>query len=225
MKFFCFMEENFLSWDKLSGKNPDEWHGSASPPTDDIFKRPTSIGFDYQSGMFGFERDYIYSVTRWIAIKVGDRESRMSTDISDSELVLFQEAVPYYNYDCDAHNIPVLVVTEEQEASLSKRRRHWAVDPWGVRIGPSSVDHQGDVLFWVYGPDRDKILEEVSAFGKMPMDDEDAQEVWLSKRREVYLKYLKPEIDESVSLIRREIQRLDGLWNESSRPLIQRSER
>jgi hypothetical protein len=167
--------------------------------------------------MLGFERDYIYSMIRWMAIKVGDRRTILGVEGDlDSHTETFQEPTPFYHYDCDVPQIPVLVVTEEQEAALNKERRYWAVDEWGVRIGPLSVDAQFMSCLGGSSPNRDEFIEEIKALGKKPLaaSGEEAQEAWDRLRREVSLKYLKPEIDANISIIRQEIQRLDKLWLE-----------
>jgi hypothetical protein len=216
-KFFQFMEKNFRHWSIVTGKTPDEWRGSGGPPTDDVFERPTSIGFNYQSGMGGFERDYLYSVIRWMAIKVGDRLSDMTIDETDTGpkmAVTFPQPTPYYHYDCEPFENPVLVVTESQIPTLDKDSRQWAVDEWGIRVGPTAIDHQlmsaSEARLFNEGP-INEMIEEVRALGQKPKNP-DEEEAWWERRKEIQLKYLKPTIDENITLIRKEIQRLDQLW-------------
>jgi len=227
-KFLKFLQTNFRRWSVVCGKDPSEWHGSASGPTDDISygKTETSIGFDYQSGMYGFERDYIYSVIRWMALKVGDRKTKMRVDVPDGGSVVhrFPEPTPYYIYDGEPDLNPLLVVTEEQAAALPKDQCQWAIDEWGVRIGPTAVDHRIGSCSGLFGVSRKgiiaeigavnhkEIIAEIEAIGSNPPEDKSGEEAWWARRREIYLKYLKPEIDENVDLIRQEIQRLDKLW-------------
>lgn len=216
LRFLRFMQENFRRWSVVCGKEPSEWHGSASDPTDDLSYggTKTSIGFNYQSGMYGFERDYIYNVIRWMAIKVGDREDQMLIEGTGSDIVVhqFTDPTPYYIYDGEEYLNPVLVVTEGQAATLPKDQSKWSVDEWGVRIGPTAVDNRIGSCIGLHGEHRQAILEETKALGEHPPEGEVEKEAWWAKRREIYLKYLKPEIDENVSLIRQEIQRLDRLW-------------
>lgn len=211
-KFLSFMQKNFRHWYVVCGKDPSEWHGSASDPTDRVSygDAKTSIGFDYQSGMYGFERDYIYSVTRWMAVKVGDRTVRMDVGEDDYQVVVFQEPTPYYIYDCDTNPTPVLVVTEEQEAALPDDQRQWAVDRWGVRVGPTCIDSQFMSCSGIVGKNTG-LIDDMNGLGCIPKEDE-ARSAWMASRREIFLKYLKPEIDENIALIREEIQRLDQLW-------------
>ena len=215
-KFLKFLQNNFRRWSVVCGKDPSEWHGSASDPTDNLSYcgTKTSIGFDYQSGMFGFERDYIYSVIRWMAIKVGDRKDRMLIDEDDEGAVIleFPESTPYYIYDGEKALNPVLVVTEEQAETLTDRPRHWSVDEWGVRIGPTATQYQVGSCTGLYGEHGQEIIEELKAQGDPPPEEKTEEGAWWAKRRGIYLKYLKPEIDENVALIRQEIQRLDQLW-------------
>jgi len=222
VKFFKFMEKNFRHWSIITGKNPDEWQGSGGPPTDEVWERPTSIGFDYQSGMCGFERDYLYSVIRWMAIKVGDRLPEMKTDETDDDhevSVTFPQPVPYYNYDCEPFENPVLVVSENQIPTLDKNSRQWAVDEWGIRIGPTAIDHQimsaSEIMlkdgFLFNESPINEMTEKVKALGQKPSNP-DEEEAWWERRKTIQLKYLKPTIDENLTLIRKEIQRLGQLW-------------
>lgn len=215
-RFLKFLQTNFRRWSVVCGKDPSEWHGSASGPTDDISygKTKTSIGFDYQSGMYDFERDYIYSVIRWMALKVGDRKTEMRVDVAGGGNVIhrFPEPTPYYIYDGELDLNPLLVVTEDQAATLPKDQSQWSVDEWGIRIGPTAVDHRIGSCTGLIGKHGAAILEETKAFGEHPPEDKAGEEAWWAQRRGVYLKYLKPEIDENVDLIRQEIQRLDKLW-------------
>lgn len=216
-KMLQFLEKGYRKWSVVCGKNPSKCHGSSRGPTDDLSYggTKTSIGFDYQSGMYGFERDYIYSLTRWMAIKVGDRKTEMPTDEDEdgpAEVVAFPEPIPYYKYDCDSHLTPILVVTEEQEAALPEEHRHWAVDELGVRIGPTRIDSQIMSCQGMFGPNSANLITETKSLGNVPNEDGEAREAWMALRREIFLKYLKGEIDENVGLIRQEIQRLDQLW-------------
>jgi hypothetical protein len=216
-KLLDFMGVNYRRWSVVCGKDPSEWSGSSRGPTDDISYGvdKTSIGFDY-GPMQGFERDYIYSVLRWMAIKVGDRKLEMNTDEDEygpDEPVTFSEPIPYYRYDCDSHFTPILVVTKEQEAALLKDHRHWAVDEWGVRVGPTSIDHQiGSCSGVFFGPTSAHILADSKILGPAPKEDGEARDSWMALHQAIYLKYLKPELDENIALIRQEIQRLDQLW-------------
>jgi len=217
VKFFKFIEQNYRRWPVIICKEPDKWRGSSGLLTDEVFGCPTSIGFDYQSGMGGFERDYLYSVIRWMAIKVGDRLTEMKTDETDGDykvVVTFPQPTPYYNYDCEPFETPVLVVTEEQEASLDKDQRHWAVDEWGLRIGPTAVDHRilsaSETLLFKEESLKE-LIEEVKSLGQKPKNPDEVDS-WWERRRTIQLKYLKTNIDENITLIRKEIQRLDQLW-------------
>jgi len=211
-----FLGVNYRRWSVVCGVDPNEWHGSAGEPTDDYSygKTDGSIGFDYQSGMYGFERDYVYSVLRWMAIKVGDRKLELETDELDegNETHTFPEPTPYYKYDCDGHFTPILVVTEEQEVALPKDHRHWAVDEWGVRIGATSVEHKIGSCLGAFGKHSASILAESKILGPIPREDGEARDSWMALHQAIYLKYLQPEVDENITSIRQEIQRLDQLW-------------
>jgi hypothetical protein len=215
-KFLKFMQANFRHWSIVCGKEHSRWHGSASDLTDDISygKTKTSIGFDYQSGMRGFERDYLYSVVRWMALKVGDRKKRMVVDETDNGYMIhqFSEPTPYYIYDGEPVLNPLLVVTEDQAIAFPKNLCQWAIDEWGVRVGPTAVYSRIGSCSGLIGEHRAAINEELKAIGSHPPEDKAGEEEWFGKRLEVYLKYLSNEMDENVNLIRQEIQRLDRLW-------------
>jgi hypothetical protein len=214
-KMLGFMKAKYRRWSVVCGITHNEWNGSAGDPTDDYSygKTENSIGFDYQSGMHGFERDYIYSVLRWMAIKVGDRQLTLKTDEDEPELTTFQEPVPYYKYDCDEQFTPILVVTEDQEAELPEDHRYWAVDSLGVRIGPTSLDIQISSCSGVFGEHSANILTESKMLGEAPKKEGPERESWMELHREIYLKYLRPEIDDNITRIRQEILRLDKLWD------------
>lgn len=216
LKFLKFMQMNFHHWSIVCGKPPSEWQGSASDPTDDLSYGDTraSIGFDYQSGVYGFERDYIYSVIRWMAIKVGDRKTKMLVDGDEEGNVIheFSGPTPYYIYDVEKALNPVLVVTEEEAACFPTHQRHWSVDEWGVRIGPTAANHQIGSCTGLFGEIGAKILEELKTIGADPPRGKANARAWWKRRQGIYLKYLRPEIDESIGLIRQEIQLLDKLW-------------
>jgi hypothetical protein len=216
LRFLGFMKTHSRRWSLVCGKEQSEWYGSASDPTDDLSYEHSQdmIGFDYQSGMFDFERDYIYSVLRWMAIKVGERKDRMLVDEDEEGVVMheFPEPIPYYIYDGGSILTPILVVTEEQAATLPKDQQQWAVDELGVRIGPTVVDQQIGSCSGMLGELGITLMEETRVLGSPPPEGDPDEEAWWSKRRAIYLKYLKPEIDKSIALIRQEIQRLDKLW-------------
>jgi hypothetical protein len=214
-EFLKFLQSNFHRWSIVCGKDPSKWQGSAGDPTETLSYggSSTSIGFDYSSGMYGFERDYIYSVIRWMAIKVGDRKKQMLIDESGAGPVIhqFSEPTPYYLYDGEPMLNPILVVTEKQAVDLPKDQCQLAIDEWGVRIGPTATYHRiGSCTGLIeHGA---SILEETKALGEHPIEGTAEEEEWWEKRQEIYLKYLKDEMDENVKLIRQEIQRLDKLW-------------
>jgi hypothetical protein len=106
------------------------------------------------------------------------------------------------------------VVTEEQEATLDKKHRHWAVDEWGLRIGPTAVDHQilsaSEAILFKDRPLKE-LVESIRTIGQKPKNP-DKVEAWWEQRRAIQLKYLKSDIDDNITLIRKEIRRLDQLW-------------
>lgn len=215
LRFLKFMQESFRRWSMVCGKDPSEWQGSASDPTDDLSYggTKTSIGFDYQSGMYGFERDYIYSVIRWMAIKVGDRKTKMLIDDDEGAVVHeFSEPTPYYIYDGEKALNPILVTTEEQASTFPTSQRNWTVDEWGVRVGPTAANHRIGSCTGLFGEQAVVMNQELKAIGENPPEDKDGEAAWWAKRQEIYLKYLGGEINENIALIRQEIQRLDKLW-------------
>lgn len=220
-KFLAFMKQNFRPWNVLRRVDPSEWQGSAGDPTDALSYGGAKrlIGFDYQSGMYGFERDYIYSMIRWMALKVGDRKKQMVVDKTDKGSIIhsFSNPTPYYIYDGEETLNPIIVV-EGQELTLSEGQQFWAVDEWGIRVGPTAVDSHicscteliGELMLGNQGPDFRKETEAIR--GTRPPEGEANKKVWFAKRREIYLKYLAEEINKNIGLIRQEVQRLDQLW-------------
>jgi hypothetical protein len=142
-----------------------------------------------------------------MAIKVGDRKTKMLVDSEGKENVThkFLGPTPYYIYDGQKTLTPVLVVTEEQAISPLS---HWSVDEWGVRIGTTAVELQIGSCIGLFEEEWAKIAREVSPGG--------AREAYLK----ICLKYLKPKIDENLALIRQEVQRLDRLWADEISPRL-----
>lgn len=205
-KFLQFMQTNFRHWKEVSGQQGTEWHGSASDPTDDLYEGKTAIGFHYQSGMFGFERDYIYSMIRWMAIVVGDHRSGLfSGGLNLKGDFLF------YGYDAeDLPSVVIVVDTKKDVEALPKEMRQWAVDKFGIRLSEdASVSMLSSCLSNSIFDPKEGLRIELEALGPNAEGDHDR---WWAQFHEICLRHLKPEIDKNVELIREEIQRLDRLW-------------
>ncbi|MBD3262183.1 MAG: hypothetical protein GF334_11045 [Candidatus Altiarchaeales archaeon] len=96
-----FMENNYRKPHELLGKKND-YSRFTDDPSYDSHKR--ALGFDFNAS--GLERDYIFAVCRWMALKIGEVSSRWKK---------LGKAVPFTVYDGGKTNDdrwPVLVKSE-----------------------------------------------------------------------------------------------------------------
>jgi len=66
---FEFLFNNFRHWDDLRHRESRYYRGPSVNGDLDYDKGPCRIGFDFSTS--GFEREYIFAVCRWMALKVG----------------------------------------------------------------------------------------------------------------------------------------------------------
>jgi hypothetical protein len=111
-KMYRFIAKNFRMWPEVMGE--PGWFSYASRPlrtgqlSYDNGRR--SIGFDYNA--YGGEREYIFALVRWMAIKVGRRTPYAK--------------IPFYVYD--GHEVEPIYMTEPHD------QRANTVDEWGVPV-------------------------------------------------------------------------------------------
>jgi len=217
-KMVKFMTKNFRMWSDVlgKGKSISSRPGLGAEGLLDYDQSKLAVGFDYASHCHGWESCLIYSITRWMAIKIGQRKSKFSK--STVKPNKFRKPVPFMVYD-GYEFWPILVVKDLKEAMrLPKTARWCATDKLGVYIGPEVnriLTTYAERVFF------DKKLSEAMAretgklFKNRPTGDKEDDE-WREKYEDVKVKFMRPEIDEMLPLIRKEIARLDALWEAST---------
>lgn len=132
-----FFEREYRPFYEVWGLDQDEQYSTV--PDRDFSYRPDEdeddpklIGIDYNAA--GYERLYVHTLVRWMALKIGQRQSAF-------ESATFDTPVPFTYYD--AERDPVLAqpldVTPEKD-------RQYCVDAYGIRLKPP-----GDLLSEIDG--------------------------------------------------------------------------
>lgn len=108
-KLFDFLESHFVYPHKILGHKVS--YSCLKKGDFSYDSGRCCIGFDY-SAIFGFEREYIYTICRWLALKQGRKQKKFDGFTSNIDL-------PYIIYD-GIDKFPVILrgtieVTEEME--------------------------------------------------------------------------------------------------------------
>ena len=210
-KMLAFMGKHYRKWSDVIGKGKSI---SAGNPTDDLSydHAKRALGLDYASGCGGWERAYVFSVTRWMAIKVGERRYSFSKD--DGTKTKFASKVPYIVYD-GYESWPILIVKNVEEIEGIPESWRWcAMDKYGVYIWAKA--HESVVtaaLDAMLGDTVWKALSrDLAKLGHRP-DDPKKHKAWLEKHKAVKAKHAAPEIKRVMPKLRAELAMLDKLWS------------
>jgi hypothetical protein len=217
-KMVKFMAKNFRNWSDVLGEGDSisSRPGLGVEGTLDYDRAKDAVGFDYASHCHGWESCLIYSATRWMAIKIGKTKSRFQKDAVTPNI--FDKPVPFMVYD-GYQAWPIIVVRDLKEAMrLPKTARWCATDKLGVYIGPEVnriLTTYAERVFFdkklseAMGRETGKLLKNRPTGGK-------EYDEWRERYEAVKVKFMKPEIDEMLPLVRKEIARLDALWEAST---------
>ena len=95
-RMLAFLGKHYRKWSDVTGVGESISSGN---PTDDLSydSSTKSLGFDYASHCQGWEQAYIYSMTRWMAIRIGQRKTRFKQDTVNPNV--FPDPVPFIVYD------------------------------------------------------------------------------------------------------------------------------
>src|SRR5574343_1336746 len=110
-KMLAFLAKNFKLWPEVIGKPKRGSYASRPQSQLDYDHGRTSIGFDYNA--YGGEREYIFAIFRWVAIKVGRRTPGGAK-------------IPFYVYD--GNEVEPIYQHEPHDARAN------TVDEWGVPV-------------------------------------------------------------------------------------------
>lgn len=213
VKMVEFMGKNWRKWSDVLGKGESI---SSRPGLEDeggkldYDRSKDAVGFDYASHCHGWERCFIYCEIRWVAIKIGKRKTKFSKD--DVTPNVFPEPVPFMVYD-GYQSWPILVVKNLKEAmKLPKGNRWCATDSLGVYIGPEANSILTTYASRIYGtPLYAAFNKELGKLGERPKEPK-AFEEWMERYEALKVKHMRGEIDEVLPIIRKEVARLDKLW-------------
>jgi len=123
---FDFLNKEYKPWSKVSGQHYD----NAFLEKKVVYNKDKyAIGFDYNSCLSGFEREYIYSVVKWMSLKVG--KTRKMFDGFKTH-----QPCPYTVYDgCEI--FPVYVVKPNEFFPLDQNLSQFFVDQFCLKLNNS----------------------------------------------------------------------------------------
>jgi hypothetical protein len=202
-KMCGFMGEHFRSWPQIADL---KYSSSASKPGLDLNydSSKSALGVDYQSTLHGWDREYIYALTRWMAIRIGQVKTKFAKDVVTPNV--FKKPVPFIVYD-GYESWPLIVITEKQAAKLSKELQWCACDSLGLRSG----EHEMRYVEHTNGAFDPKISKKaVAVVGPYPETGD--RHAWRERYLKALFPYVKDEIETNVGLMRTEFKRLDKLW-------------
>jgi hypothetical protein len=204
-----FLKNNYRNYSTLINSNN---YNNANEPGDDLSYDNSKfiLGFDYSSCLNGWERYYIYSTLRWMAIKVGKKRSRFTKEVVNPNL--FTHPIPYMVYDGDEAWAIIVCATTDEAAKLPTSQQWCAVDSLGMTNGPKyklELIYNSNDIF--NSEIKNKInKDKTDTIGSCPEIGDRLE--WHNKYKEICLKYVEPEINNNLKIIRDELIRLDNLW-------------
>lgn len=214
-----FLNDNYRSWDKVIG------HGKShfDEPGRKVFDygesdgRACSVGTEYYAHLHGWERGYIHSMIRWVALKIGRVRVKFARSVVGATPVA--KPLPFLVYD-SYEFWPIIVTTPAGAAKIPKKRQWCAVDNVGCYLGAefnSAVVM--DTTDWLYTNKEayEAFNADQAKLGLTLADkpnDSVSHRAWLDRLEELKVKHCKPEIDRTLPVLRAELVRLDGLWSE-----------
>jgi hypothetical protein len=167
-KMLAFMTTNYQSWPALMG-HPDGPCYASSPTGDLSYDRSKlALGLDY-GVCSGWEREWAFTIIRWMALKVGSNRKTFSNGIK------VPTPTPFMVYD-GYETWPLIVGTKATAKKLSKDFQWCAVDAQGIHNGPNA---EGDLvqhgIFDMEDPNAvtQRVLKKI---GQMP--DEGDRHAW-----------------------------------------------
>lgn len=188
-----FFREHYRTYAELLGET---WGPFVSNPGDcgdcklSYDKAKTAVGVDHNAS--GWERVYGLSVVRWIAIQEGDRRRIFENDILQGYPI--KEPVPFYVYDGEDHT-PIIVLDGE-----SGPQHPWfATDRYGLPLGQPLGSNE----FFSQGLEDEAI---VMATQKIKEIQDRLERRWALHR------LLAQEVEQTLGILRTELQRLSSLW-------------
>jgi hypothetical protein len=210
-----FMRKNWRKWSDVlgDGDSISSRPGLGDEGALDYDNSSDAVGFDYASHCHGWESCLIYSQTRWMALKIGKKKRRFQKDAVTPNV--FDEPVPFTVYD-GYQAWPILVVDNLKEALKLPKTLRWCVtDQLGVYIGP-----EVNTILTGYSESLFFDEEVAAAFSKdlagiLPLHATNFVE-WRDKKLALQVKHAGPEIKKMLLIVRKEVARLNALWEASA---------
>lgn len=159
-RMLAFLEKNFRHWQDVCGGREGTQRFYRGPLPDGELsydKGPCRIGFDFNAG--DYEREYIFAVCRWMALKVG------RVDVVETSCCRLKYPVIVYDGDDgqteeDGTRPPAwpVIRVEPNDGDLPEEHAWCAVDRWGcrdfsVKSLPERVRRRERMLVQDYGYD------------------------------------------------------------------------
>ncbi len=205
-RLLSFMKRNYRSWPDVAKLKGGPYAGA---PTGDMSydRRKSTVGLDY-GPVSGWEREYAYTVVRWMAVRAGRRRSSFPKDAVVPNR--FPKPVPYMTYD-GHQNWPVLVVSSARElTSVPKGARWCACDHLGIRAEPWTLI--ASVLFDLPNTDVARVLRSAEKEAGPTPGSGAEHWAWVERRDKALLRLCRKQFDLSAKRMRDELTRLHRLW-------------
>lgn len=199
------MKEHYRPWPKVIGSKHGQHAGS---PSDDLSydRRKGVIGLDY-GAVSGWEREYAYSVVKWMAIRAGRRRSSFAKDVVTPNR--FLGPVPYMSYD-GYQNWPILVVSDKKElAAVPKTARWCSVDRLGMRAEPWRA--VSEVLLDL-PVNMDYVLSRAAREAGPAPKSGPGHWAWVERRQRALHEICRKKYEVGEKAMGDELSRLDRLW-------------
>jgi len=205
-KLLTFMRAHYRSWPVLStGKEGDCYAGA---PTDDpsYDHGKFILGLDY-GVCSGWEREYAFTLVRWMALRIGTNRRAFSNGIH------LEVPTPFMVYD-GYETWPILVGTKTEN-----RRRpaklHWCcTDDLGIHNGPNALADLVQHEMFSHKNHTKAFKKAIAKVGPCP--EKGDRFAWKNRLNNAYLPFVQPELDRHLGFIRDELKRLTSLWDKEA---------
>jgi hypothetical protein len=213
-KLTLFMAANYRPWSLVFTGKDDRASNVRPPMGDDLSydHARTAFGVDYNSSLYGWEREYAYAFVRWMALQAGRRQRRFKKDQIGT--YRFSEPVPYIVYDGYESWPLILCACSREAAELPKDVRWCAVDRYGFHNGPFEKTRMAEHSWAPY--DRNAFEKKVIAtIGPMPENGD--RFAWRKRYYKVMYPFVEQDVEKHMKPMRDEMKRLDTAWLALSR--------
>jgi hypothetical protein len=193
-RMLAFMEKHYEPAWKVRGLK--EGAEFISAPMDDLSyaHSKNQIGFDFNAS--GFEREYMFTVTHWMALKIGRLTD--SAKLDDEDVFFGGDPAPFILYDGD-DRWPVL----NRPLKEIPKRLHWCgTDRLGMRRDKKysnlvdEIMFKDQKLFW-------QLQEQATKEFGPPSPG----------RHDYFVKLCYPHLKEPIKQLRTAMERYEKLWN------------